>query len=174
MELSDKKKEITAFFAALSIFLSTIEYLFPKPFPFFRLGIANFPILLGLNFLSVKDLFILFILKAFGQALINGTLISYVFIFSFTGSLTSLSVMILLNRINKKYISLTGISAAGAVSSSIIQLIFAVKFIFGSSALVIAPLLLGVSLISGVLLGLFTQEFQTKSEWLKKIKYIYQ
>ncbi|MCK5201492.1 MAG: Gx transporter family protein, partial [Spirochaetales bacterium] len=34
-----------ALFAAFCIFLSTVEYLIPKPFPFFRLGLANFPII---------------------------------------------------------------------------------------------------------------------------------
>ena len=33
---------------ACSMFLSTVEYLFPKPLPFMRLGLANLPVLIGL------------------------------------------------------------------------------------------------------------------------------
>jgi len=38
------RSDVTALLAAFCFFLSTIEYMLPKPMPFMRLGIANLPI----------------------------------------------------------------------------------------------------------------------------------
>lgn len=95
--LSDQRKserrEIVAFFGALCLFLSAVEYLFPKPVPFLRLGLANLPLIIGLTFLRPGDLAVVLALKVLGQALVNGTLASYVFLFSLAGSTVSVLVM---------------------------------------------------------------------------------
>src|SRR5574344_318813 len=93
------EEEITvSFFAGLCLFLSAVEYAIPKPLPFMRIGLANLPILLALPKLRGRDIFLLVVLKIAGQALISGTLFSYVFVFSAAGSLSSALVMFILYK----------------------------------------------------------------------------
>ena len=60
--------ELVAFMGALCLFFSTIEYLFPKPFPFFRIGLANLPVLVSLELFPVGYVFLLVLLKEIGRA----------------------------------------------------------------------------------------------------------
>ncbi len=164
------RQDIIALLGAFCLFLSTLEYLIPKPLPFFRLGLANLPLLLGIRFLSPKDLIILLGLKVLGQGLINGTLASHVFLFSLTGSAVSLCTMWLVSRLGADKVSLVGISLTGAMFSSMVQLLLSVFFVFGQTALVIAPLALGSGLITGVLTGIFAMKFSQTSTWLVKLE----
>ncbi len=164
------RAEIISIFGALCLFLSAIEYLIPKPMPFFRLGLANLPLLLGLRFLSPVDLLLVLLLKVLGQGLVNGTLASYVFLFSFAGSAASLAAMSLVYRLGRNSVSLIGVSLFGAMASSLVQLVLAVTFIFGSAAKLMAPFSLGSGLITGLLVGWFAQVFAERSEWLAAVE----
>jgi heptaprenyl diphosphate synthase len=168
-ELRDRR-EITAFLGALCLFLSAVEYLIPKPLPFFRLGLANLPILLGLRFLTPADLLLVLLLKVLGQALVNGTLASYVFLFSLAGSVTSAAVMYLVYRIGARHVSLAGVSLAGALASSVVQVALAVTFVFGASARIIAPLSIGSGVVAGLLIGIFSERFVRVSKWLADLE----
>jgi len=165
--------EVCAFFGALCLFLSAAEYLIPKPLPFFRLGIANLPILLGLRFLKPADLVLVILLKIFGQALLNGTLASYVFLFSASGTLVSTVAMFGVYRLGGRYVSLIGVSIAGALASASIQVVLAIVFIFGEAARVIAPLSVGSGAAAGLLVGIFAEQFVRKSTWLHQLEYHY-
>ena len=167
---SNSRQKILSFLGALCLFLSALEYLVPKPLPFFRLGLANLPILLGLRFLSAGDLFLLLILKVLGQGLINGTLASHVFLFSLAGSSASLAVMWTMHRLGGRWISLVGISLFGAMASSLVQLVLAIKFIFGPSARIIIPWSLGSGLLAGLILGMFAMRFARSSQWLRELE----
>ena len=79
-------RDLVAFLGGLCLFLSTIEYLVPKPVPFLRIGIANLPLLIGLGILSPGQLLLVALLKVIGQGLVSGTLATYVFLFSAAGS----------------------------------------------------------------------------------------
>jgi len=162
--------EICAFFGALCLFLSALEYLIPKPLPFFRLGLANLPILLGLRFLKTGDLISVLLLKIFGQALLNGTLASYVFLFSAAGTLISVLIMSGIYHLGGRHVSLIGVSLAGALASSSIQVLLAIAYIFGETARVIAPLSIGSSIAAGLLVGIFAERFVLKSTWLRQLE----
>lgn len=153
-------------FAALCFFLSTIEYLIPKPLPFLRLGLANVPLILALSFFSFKDYLLLLLLKVLGQALLTGSLFSYIFIFSFAGTLSSGLCMFFLYTILKTNISSIGLSVAGAFVSNGTQIILARFFIFGVSAWYIAPVFFFTGMLTGTGLGIFTNLFLEKSQWL--------
>lgn len=176
MPLRSKQKtrmEIIAFLGALCLFLSAVEYLIPKPLPFFRLGLANLPLLIGLAFLKPRDLILVLLLKVLGQGLVNGTLASYVFLFSLTGSASSLLVMYSAYRFGGKRISLVGVSVLGAMASSLVQLALSISFVFGDTARLIAPLSLGSGLVTGVVIGLFARHFSGSSHWLRELKVRY-
>jgi heptaprenyl diphosphate synthase len=158
--------DTVALFAAFCIFLSTVEYLIPKPFPFFRMGLANFPILISLIIFKPKDTLVLIALKIFGQGIITGTLFSYIFLFSAVGSVASGLVMIASILVFKSAVSLVGISIVGSLASNIVQLLFAKQFIFGESVKYISSPLLIMGFISALILGLFAEIFIEKSRWI--------
>ena len=166
MTLTTEEKNTAALLAASCMFLSILEYLIPKPLPFMRVGLANLPILLSLALLPVRGTALVVILKVLGQGLINGTLFSYIFVFSAAGSFTSGIVMILVFQLCGRYISMTGVSVLGALSSNMVQIAAAAYFIFGKAAFLIAPPFLILGTVSAVVLGVAAEEFLRKSEWI--------
>jgi heptaprenyl diphosphate synthase len=159
-----------AFFGALCLFLSTIEYLIPRPIPFLRVGIANLPILLGIQILSPGQLFLVVLLKVLGQGLVGGTLVSYVFLFSAAGSLASAAAMLAVHRLLGPRVTAVGISVAGALFSNAVQILLARVLIFGEGAWLIAPPFLAVGTVTSILLGLFAVRFSRASRWLASLR----
>jgi len=155
-----------ALFAALSLFLSIIELVIPKPIPFFRIGLANLPLLIALTLFTRREFVLLVLLKVFGQGIVSGTLFSYVFLFSATGSFSSGAVMLLLRRWYPHRISLVGIGVVGAFASNSAQLLFASLYIFGRSTWLIAPLFLLIGTLSGIILGATAGYLLQHSRWL--------
>jgi heptaprenyl diphosphate synthase len=168
--IPQKRLDLVAFLAALCLFFSTIEYLFPKPVPFFRLGLANLPILLALDLLLPGELFLLVALKAVGQGVVNGTLASYVFLFSAAGSVSSALVMYAAHRYLGERITLVGVGLLGALASNAVQISLSVTLIFGTSAWVIAPPFAAIGTASGLVVGLFAERFRRRSTWLRRVK----
>jgi heptaprenyl diphosphate synthase len=123
--------ELVAFLGGLSLFLSTVEYLLPKPVPFLRIGIANLPLLIALDLLSPAHLLLLATLKVIGQGLVTGTLFSYVFIFSAAGSYASALAMLATRRLAGPRIGLIGIAVSGALCSNLGQIGLARLLVFG-------------------------------------------
>lgn len=165
-----KETNIVAFLSAVCLFLSLIEYIIPKPIPFMRLGLANLPVLLALYLLKPKMFFLLILVKVLGQGLIQGTLISYVFIFSICGSFSSGIIMIILKSILNEKITLIGLSIFGALTSNIVQIILAVFLVFGKSGWIIASPVLIIGFISSAILGFFAEIFFEDSRWIKEIR----
>jgi len=159
-----------AVLGALCFFLSALEFMIPRPLPFIRIGLANFPILLALEILPLPGILTVVFLKILGQGLIQGTLFSYTFLLSAAGSLCSAGIMILLNRLGEKRISLIGVSAAGALTSNIIQLFLAQLLLVGRAMYLIAPPFLAAGLVSSIILGALAETFCRKSLWISRHK----
>ena len=161
----DVRKTI-ALLGAFCLFLSTIEYMIPKPMPFMRIGIANLPLMLALDIFPFHTFLVLVAIKVFGQALITGTLFSYIFLFSLTGTfLAALSMYALRRLLGRNRISFIGVGTMGAMMSNITQLGLAWIFIFRNSVRYIAPPFLAAGVITGVVLGLFCELFSGRSQW---------
>ena len=156
-----------SFLGGLCLFLSAIEYAIPKPLPFLRLGLANLPIIISLKKFSTGETLLLIFVKILMQALIGGTIFSYIFIFSLSGSLASGLLMLIAHRLffKHKLISNIGLSLLGAVGNAFAQLICARYLLFGENAHYVAPLLFASSTLTGFLLGLFANHFEKKSRW---------
>lgn len=165
-----EKLDLIAFFGATCLFFATIEYLFPKPFPFFRLGLANLPVIVSLRLFSPGYVLLLVLLKVLGQGLINGTLASYVFLFSLGGSFSSALVMLAVHRLAGERISLIGVSVFGAIASNVVQIYLSVRFIFGLTAWIIAPPFVTLGVASGVAVGFFAEKFWEESRWLGRVR----
>jgi heptaprenyl diphosphate synthase len=161
-----------AILGAFALFLSTIEFMIPKPLPYLRIGLANLPILVSLYILPVPKIFLLVLIKVLGQGLVNGTLFSYIFLLSLLGSFSSGIVMVLLSRrwiagARGERISFIGISVLGALASNSSQILLSSLFIFGKGAWYIAPPFLSVGLITSLILGIFTRRFTDNSTWYR-------
>ncbi|MDA3948905.1 MAG: Gx transporter family protein [Spirochaeta sp.] len=161
---------ILAILGAVAMFFSTLEFLIPKPVPFFRIGLANIPILLVLRTFRARHVLALTLLKVVGQGLINGTLASYVFLFSLVGSFASVLVMIAVSRLGPRRVSLIGVSAAGAVASNIVQIVLSVLFIFGPRSWIIAPPFLILGTAAGLFVGAVAEYFSGFSGWVARME----
>lgn len=166
------------FFAALCLFLSAIEYAIPKPLPFLRLGLANLPVLLSIKKFRKRDVLLLIVLKIIGQAFISGTLFSYIFVFSATGSFASGITMLFVYKMcvyitqgnkGRQLISDIGLSLSGALANNGAQLLCAKYIVFGDSTRYIAPVLLLSGFITGFILGIFAGLFEKKSIWYNSL-----
>jgi heptaprenyl diphosphate synthase len=155
-----------AFFGALCLFLSGLEFLVPKPLPFLRLGLANLPLLLALRLRSSGFVLALAGLKVLGQGIVQGTLFSYIFLFSSAGSLASVLAMLGLARIFEQRMSLAGIGVLGAFASNAAQLVFARFFLLGEGAWSIAPPFLLAGTAAGFFLGILAQKMLEESAWV--------
>jgi heptaprenyl diphosphate synthase len=169
MRKATDRTDIIAFLSALALFLSSLEYMIPKPLPFLRLGIANLPVLIALGLLSPGEVLLLVIIKIVAQGFIQGTLFSYIFLFSLAGGLASGIIMIVLHLLLRNHVSLLGISIMGAFSSNLIQLLLASVIVWGPGVFIIAPPFLVVGTISAAMLGLLAASFIKKSRWIKEL-----
>jgi heptaprenyl diphosphate synthase len=155
-----------ALLGAFCLFLSTIEYMIPKPLPFMRIGIANLPLMLALDIFPFPVFLLLVGIKVLGQALITGTLFSYIFLFSLAGTALSALAMYGLRRLaGRGRISFTGVGTAGAMVSNITQLALAWIFVFRQNVRYIAPPFLAAGVITGIALGIFCKYFTRRSQW---------
>jgi heptaprenyl diphosphate synthase len=155
-----------AILGAFCLFLSTIEYLIPKPVPFMRLGIANLPLMLALDIVPFSGFLLLIGIKVIGQGIITGTLFSYILLFSLTGTCVSALTMFFLRRfLGPERMSMAGISVLGALLSNGAQLGLARVFVFGQSVKYITPPFLAMGVITGLALGLFCEYFIRGSRW---------
>lgn len=170
--VSEKSRliKIISILGAFSLFLSAIEYSIPKPFPFLRIGLANLPVIIGLKLLPPYYFALLILVKIVSQALITGTLISYVILLSIASGLGSGIVMFIALKIFNKSMSLVGISVLGALASNFLQLILARFIILGTTAWIIGPPFILTGIITSVILGTIAERFYKTSSWIKKIQ----
>jgi heptaprenyl diphosphate synthase len=140
----------------------------PKPLPFMRIGLANLPLMIAPDFFPLPAFILLVLIKVLGQALITGTLFSYVFLFSLAGTTASAASMYLLRRgLGPKRIGFVGTGVTGAFFSNGSQLLLARFFLFGENALLLAPPFLAAGIITGAALGFFCEAFASRSAWYR-------
>jgi len=161
-------RDAVALLGAFCLFLSTIEYLIPKPLPFMRMGIANLPLMLALDLFPAGPFFLLAAIKTVGQGLVTGSLFSYVFLFSLAGTFSSALLMFALRRgLGPGRIGFVGVGTIGALGSNVVQVLLARIFIFGESAKYVAPPFLAAGVVTGIALGVFCEAFTLRSVWYK-------
>ena len=168
---SSDRRDLVAFLGGLCLFLSTVEYLVPKPVPFLRIGIANLPLLIGLDLLSPGQLLLVAVLKVIGQGMVSGTLATYVFLFSAAGTFASALGMLAVRKLAGPRMSLIGVSVTGALLSNLAQISLAIAMdLLGQGAWVIAPPFIAVGTVSSALLGWFAERFAASSRWLASVR----
>lgn len=131
-----------------SISISTI--------PGIRLGISNIVIIVTIYLLGEKEGLIILIIKVFLAGLLRGSFLSLPFYMSLGGSTISFLAMILFKRI--KAISIVGISVVGSFFHIIVQIVIAMIFMETYSLIYYAPVLLSISLTSGIIIGIIGEK----------------
>ena len=133
--------------AALTLIFSYIELMFPRIIPFFRLGLGNTALLLGLS-LNFPSYLLLSIIKAVTTNLMAGTLITPFFLISLVQNLLSALVMFTLYRMpalphtNKKPFTFYGISIAGSAVSAAAQILLSALYLGSGTLSLLGPMLL--------------------------------
>ena len=167
--MQSANKNQIARLAALTLIFSYAELLIPRALPFFRLGLGNIALLMGLAAgLTFPTFMLLSVVKTVAANLMAGTLFSPFFLVSFAQSLVSALVMFGLYRvgrpglrstdeglsdasregIRRRLLSLYGISVCGAASSAVVQIALTSLYLGQGTWSLLGPMLL-FNLVSG-------------------------
>ena len=157
-----QSRDKIAYLAALSLFMSSLELLIPRPLPFFRLGLANVPVLMALG-LDFHSFLLLLVMKGIGTGYVSGSLFSIFSVISLSQSLVSGIVMYALKKAGGKHVSLYGLSSVGALSSTFVQLFLASLYI-GGGTMVFLPVMLLISFPSSVLTAFIAARMKLPEE----------
>lgn len=151
-----REKEYIAYLGALALLFSYAEMFLPRTLPFFRLGLGNVVMLLSFT-LPFPSYILLSVIKAFAASLMAGTLLTPFFLLSLGQSVSSAIVMYTLyhlfswrNSGKIRFISLYGISIAGASASSVVQIALASLYLGEGTYALLGPMVL-FSLFAGIL-----------------------
>ena len=143
--------------AALTLIFSYAELMLPRVVPFFRLGLGNAAMLMGLALgLSFPAFILLSVVKAVTSNLMAGTLFSPFFLVSLAQSFTSAMIMLGLWRVRRvgregdgrRLLSLYGISVCGAAASALVQIALSSLYLGQGTWALLGPMLL-FNLMSG-------------------------
>lgn len=139
-------------FTALALIFSYVETLIPFHIgiPGVKLGLANLIIVIALYKMSLKETYLLSVVRIVLSGFIFGNYFSI--IYSLAGGLLSLTVMALLRK--RGGFSILGISIAGGVCHNIGQLAIAMVVVETFSVIYYVPVLLIAGLATGLLIGI--------------------
>lgn len=151
-------------FTALALIFSYVESLIPIHFgiPGVKLGLANLIIVIALYKMSIKEAYILSIVRIVLAGFMFGNL--FAILYSLAGGMLSLTIMCVLKRVGK--FSVFGISIAGGVFHNVGQLIMAAFVLESISIGYYFPVLLISGLVTGFVIGLISNEMMKR---LKKL-----
>ena len=157
-EESGLRNEVAYFgvFTALALIFSYVETLIPIQFgiPGVKLGLANLVIVAVLYKATLKEAYLLTVVRVLLAGFIFGSYFSI--IYSLAGALLSLSVMALLKRAGG--FSVIGVSIAGGVFHNIGQLLIAMAVVETFQVVYYIPALLVAGLLTGCVIGILTRE----------------
>ncbi len=153
-------------FTALALILSYVETLIPISFgiPGIKLGLANLVIVIVLYIYGEKEALFLSVTRILLSGFLFGSL-STIF-YSLAGGLLSLIMMIVFRRIGG--FSVKGISIAGGIFHNIGQLLLAMAVVETYQVGYYLPVLLMSGLVTGLLIGMVSEEILNRTVFLKK------
>jgi len=157
------RRNYVVYLTALSLLLAVVENSLPRPLPFFRLGLANLPLLWALSTLSFRDYLLLALGKWLCGSFVSGTLLSPFALMGLGSTLSSALVMYLLHSVSKGRLSRYLIGQLGAMMSAFAQLYIA-SFILTESILRLLPVMLVVNEISGLVIAYISYRIEIPEE----------
>ncbi|MFL0247833.1 Gx transporter family protein [Candidatus Clostridium stratigraminis] len=158
-----KSQKITfiSLLVAQALVLYVIEGMLPIPFiaPGAKLGLSNIITTVCLYIFSLKDAFIVMMLRIILSTLFGGSISS--FLYSISGGILSLLAMYVIKRLGKNYISIIGVSITGAFFHNLGQIIAAALIINNINIIVYLPVLAVAGIGTGFFVGI-TSRFLMK------------
>ncbi len=143
-------------FTAVALVFSYVESLIPIHIgiPGVKLGFANLIVVIALYKMSIKEAYILSVVRIILAGFMFGNL--FAILYSLAGGILSLMIMCVLKKTNQ--FSIYGISMAGGVFHNIGQLIMAAIVLESVSIGYYFPVLLISGLVTGLVIGVISNE----------------
>ena len=153
-------------FTAVALVLSFLETLIPNmvPIPGFKIGLANFAVLLALYLFGFKDAVIVDLARIILAALLFGSFFS--FWYALSGAACALIIEIIIKKTDK--FSPIGVSVFGAIFHNLGQFLVAVILIKSLGILYYLPFTLLFCVLSGALNGYLVLILKDRLKFLKK------
>lgn len=154
MKKEIKKITILSIFIALALVFSYLDTLVHIPFtpPYFKIGFANIVIIYTLYKFGEKEAIIVSILRLTLSSILFSNLIT--FLYSLSGAILSLTIMIILKNLNK-FTKIT-ICITGAMMHNVGQILIAILLLSTKEIIIYLPVLIIVSIISGCIIGILS------------------
>ena len=151
-------------FTALALIFSYVESLIPIHIgiPGVKLGLANLIIVIALYKMSVKEAYLLSVVRVILAGFMFGNL--FAILYSLAGGMLSLTIMSILKKTDQ--FSVYGISIAGGVFHNIGQLVMAIIVLESVSIGYYFPVLLISGLVTGFVIGVVSNGMMKR---LKKL-----
>lgn len=142
-----------ALLVSIGLVLSIIESAFPPllPLPGARLGLANIATVMALYLFGPWMALEVTIIRCLIGGLLRGSVVGLVL--SLSAGVVSTLVMIILFLAFRRYLSVVGVSVAGAVVHNMTQLAAAYLFVQQTALFVYAPYLLLIAVPTGLFVG---------------------
>ncbi|MGI6085991.1 MAG: Gx transporter family protein [Acetivibrionales bacterium] len=148
-----KRMVLNGVLISLALILSYVERLFPigliVPIPGIKIGLANIVTIFALFYFNIKSAITITILRCVIANLLFGSFSS--FLFSLSGAMAALIVMVILKRGYGRAFSIVGISIGGAAAHNIGQILVASLLLQSTAVFPYLSLLLLSSIITGTL-----------------------
>ncbi len=148
-----------AMLLSLSIVLSIIESSLPfisSLVPGVKLGLTNVVVILVVYIYGFKEALFLSLMRVLLVSAIRTGLFNIIFFFSLNGALYSLIFMTLGKRFSP--LSIVGVSILGSIAHAIGQIIIAIIFLNNINLLYYLPVLLVLSIPTGIIIGMIAKE----------------
>lgn len=147
-----KRVALAGIFVSLALIFSYVESLIPFNFgiPGIKLGLANVVVVTGLYLMKLPDVCLISLIRIFVSGLLFGNMMSL--IYSLSGGILSLIVMILIRKTEK--FSVIGVSIAGAVCHNAGQIAAAILVTGVPVIAYYLPVLIGVGIVTGAVMGI--------------------
>ena len=150
---SSRKVTNLALLVSIGLVLSIIESSFPPllPIPGAKLGLANIATVVALYAFGPGMAIEVTVLRSILGGLLRGSLVGL--FLSFSGGVVSTVVMIAIYLLLDRYISIVGVSVAGAVTHNITQMAAAFLLIQHAALFFYLPYLVLISVPTGLFVG---------------------
>lgn len=165
---STRKITFMALMVAYSLILYFIESMLPSLYfiaPGAKLGLTNIITLSLLYMTGLGDAFFVLVVRIIMSSIFGGGINA--FMYSISGGIFSMMAMFIMKKLNLPGVSIIGISVVGAVFFNIGQLIVSALVIRNISIFVYLPVLMYISLGTGILVG-YTSRYITDRLKFKK------
>lgn len=163
---SSRRVTNLALLVSIGLVLGIIESTFPPllPLPGARLGLANIATVIALYLWGPGMAFEVTVLRSLIGGLLRGSVVGL--FLSFSAGIVSTLVMIVLYEVVDDYVSMVGVSVAGALAFNVMQLLAAFVLVRHAALFYYMPYLILISIPTGLFVGFASRRVAVSLEGL--------